>query len=212
MFTKILIIDDSNFQLNFLKHSLTQYYSVYTEDNGKDGLETLDREKPDLLVLDNMLKEETGYDICQRIRKKPEYKYLPIVMLSSLDEAADIQKGFESGVNAYLAKSSDIKQLIALIRNFEDKGIHIREEKVLVIDDSPMISAIIERALKTLGFHILSASSGEEGIDVALKHKPDVITCDVEMPGINGYETAKRLTSHPATETYPYNNDKLKNK
>jgi len=203
MFSKILIIDDSKFQRSFVKKTLGETYEVFDASNGEDGLMMLRQKSPDLVILDNMLVNELGYDICRKIRTYPEYKHLPVIMVSSRDNPADINQGFESGVNAYLAKSSDANELIKMIRSFEDKGIKVRNEKVLIIDDSPMIRAIISRALKALGFQIFTAENGEEGIELALKNKPDVITCDVEMPGIDGYETTEKLKASETTRDIP---------
>ncbi|HOK41135.1 MAG TPA: response regulator [bacterium] len=203
MFSRILIIDDSYFQRQFVKKFVSPYYSVFTATNGDEGLNILQTEKIDLLIVDNILEKETGYDICKKIRLIPEFSFLPIIMVSGMDKPADIKLGFESGINAYLTKPYQIEDLLKMIRDFESKGVSIKDEKILIIDDSPMIRAIITRALHTMGYKTIEAESGEKALDLLKHEQINLITCDIEMPGINGFETIRRIKENKNLENIP---------
>ncbi len=205
MFTKILVIDDSNFQLRMMEKYLGDHYKVFTANDGYEGILILKNMQPDLVIIDNILKNETGYDICCKIRSNLEYRHLPVIMISSLDNPADIAKGFEAGVNAYLQKGTPAAQILKIIKDFDDKGIRIRNESILIIDDSKMIRALISSALKLIGFQILETDSGEQGIQIAIDEKPAVIICDIEMPDINGFETIQKLSGYAQYSCY-FNN------
>lgn len=74
---------------------------------------------------------------------------------------------------------------------------------VLIIDDSPTELHQFQKLLETNGFDTLVADSGEEGVQVALNSKPDCILMDVVMPGMNGFQATRKLTSDPQTSSIP---------
>lgn len=76
-------------------------------------------------------------------------------------------------------------------------------KKVLVIDDSRLTIALIKKALSKSSYTVVGATSGEEGITEAKKEKPDLIILDVVMPGINGFETCRKLKQDPDTKSVP---------
>jgi CheY-like chemotaxis protein len=76
--------------------------------------------------------------------------------------------------------------------------------KILIIDDAEIDLDILESILNQLGFqNIIRASSGSEGVQLAEKHKPDLVMSDIMMPGIDGGEVRQRLKENPATEGIP---------
>ncbi|MBS2021316.1 MAG: hybrid sensor histidine kinase/response regulator [Deltaproteobacteria bacterium] len=75
--------------------------------------------------------------------------------------------------------------------------------RVLTIEDSPETRLLIRRILEPKGFEVLEASDGLAGIDLALAHPPDLILCDIALPGISGYETSTRLRSHKSLDAVP---------
>lgn len=76
-------------------------------------------------------------------------------------------------------------------------------KNVLVVDDSPTDAHVITQILQKNGFTVISASSGEEGIEVAKAQKPDLILMDVVMPGMSGFEATRAITRDPATKDIP---------
>ncbi len=80
----------------------------------------------------------------------------------------------------------------------EESGTTIVEgSSVLVIDDDPSVRDVVKRSLSKEGVSVMTAASGEEGLELARKHQPDVITLDVQMPGMDGWEVLKTLKSDP---------------
>jgi twitching motility two-component system response regulator PilH len=74
---------------------------------------------------------------------------------------------------------------------------------VMVVDDSPTDLHLISGMLTKHGFAVISAASGEEGIEKAKAEKPDLILMDIVMPGMNGFEATRHLTKNPETSTIP---------
>jgi CheY-like chemotaxis protein/anti-sigma regulatory factor (Ser/Thr protein kinase) len=77
-------------------------------------------------------------------------------------------------------------------------------KKILVIEDEEDIRADIVKMLGYEGFEAVSAENGRSGVLMARKHLPDLILCDVMMPGLNGYQALARIRSHPSTATIPF--------
>ncbi len=79
-----------------------------------------------------------------------------------------------------------------------------KAHRVLVIDDSPEIRLVIEEVLVMFGHHAIVAVDGMSGVEAAIEHLPDLIVCDVNMPGMDGYETLKRLRTTAVTSAIPF--------
>ncbi len=108
----ILIIEDDATMLRALKDNFEfKGYCVLTADDGEDGLNTALNKKPDLILLDIMLPEINGYEVCRLIRK--ENLNMPIIMLTAKGEESDIILGLNLGADDYVTKPFSIKELLA---------------------------------------------------------------------------------------------------
>lgn len=76
-------------------------------------------------------------------------------------------------------------------------------KKVLVVDDSPVERHILKEIVAPLGFEIIEADNGEAGVKMALEHRPDLILMDVVMPGINGFQATRQITSNEELKGVP---------
>jgi len=75
--------------------------------------------------------------------------------------------------------------------------------RILIVDDSPTEAHVLKTMLEKNGFDTLSATSGEDGIAIAKKEKPDLILMDVVMPGMNGFQATRQITKEPDTASIP---------
>ncbi len=108
----ILIIEDDATMLRALKDNFEfKGYCVLTADDGEEGLNTALNKKPDLILLDIMLPEINGYEVCRLIRK--ENLTMPIIMLTAKGEESDIILGLNLGADDYVTKPFSIKELLA---------------------------------------------------------------------------------------------------
>lgn len=112
---RILIVEDDKNIIKGLKHNLEfEGYKVSTAEDGKTGCELALKNKYHLLLLDIMLPELNGYDVCRRIRKeKPD---LPIIMLTARGEEVDKVAGLDLGADDYITKPFSVPELLARIR------------------------------------------------------------------------------------------------
>ena len=113
---KIFIIEDEPSIIQLVQHNLEKNgFIVSSSLNGNDGLKELKKFQPDLLLLDWMLPDFSGIEICKNIRKDNSFKNLPVIMLTAKGEEEDKIKGLDSGVDDYLTKPFSFNELMARI-------------------------------------------------------------------------------------------------
>ncbi len=113
MLKKILVVDDEQKIVEVVKSYLEHNnYQVFTAFNGNQAITEFERVNPDLIILDLMLPDVSGEEVCQRLRKKSN---VPIIMLTAKVEEEDILKGLNIGADDYVLKPFSPKQLIARV-------------------------------------------------------------------------------------------------
>ena len=114
---RIFIIEDEPSIIQLVQHNLEKNgFIVSSSLNGNDGLKELKKFQPDLLLLDWMLPDLSGIEICKSIRKDNSFKNLPIIMLTAKGEEEDKIKGLDSGVDDYLTKPFSFNELKSRIK------------------------------------------------------------------------------------------------
>ena len=114
---KILIADDEpNIVISLEYLMKREGYEVIVARDGTQALEAILRERPSLVLLDVMMPGKTGFDVCQELRALPDFKDMPIVMLTAKGRDTDIAKGLAMGATAYLAKPFSTKEIAAKVR------------------------------------------------------------------------------------------------
>ena len=128
---KIFIIEDEPSIIQLVQYNLEKEgLIVSSATNGSEGLKELKKFKPNLLLLDWMLPDFSGIEICKNIRKDTNFKNLPIIMLTAKGEEEDKIKGLDSGVDDYLTKPFSFNELFARI-----KAVLRRSDPKLVSDN-----------------------------------------------------------------------------
>lgn len=115
---KLLVVDDTEANLLLLKALLQKVgFKIITAKNGLDALDLVEKERPDLLLLDVMMPIMDGYQTALKIREKPEFDTLPIIFLTALNSSEDVVKGFSNGGNDFITKPFNKEELIIRIRH-----------------------------------------------------------------------------------------------
>ncbi len=112
----ILAVDDSPLNLDVLTETLDDYYNVSATISGKDALDILKEEIPDLILLDIMMPEMDGYEVCRIIKKNKEWSDIPIIFLTAKNETEDIVKAYEIGAADYIPKPFNPPELLARVK------------------------------------------------------------------------------------------------
>lgn len=141
---KILIVDDEENILNVLAYALKREgYLVDTAYNGKEALHKVDNFNPNILILDLMLPEINGYDVC----KKLEEKNIGIIMLTAKSDIVDKLLGLELGADDYLTKPFDMREVIARVKSLSRRLNKNTGEKENIINIKNLTINLNERTV-----------------------------------------------------------------
>ncbi len=127
---KILTCDDEKHIVRLIQVNLErQGYEVITAFNGAECLELVAADRPDLIVLDVMMPEMTGFEVLEALKKNPETAEIPVIMLTARAQDADVLRGWQSGVECYLTKPFNPMELIAFVKRIFSMEDNKVEEK-----------------------------------------------------------------------------------
>jgi len=113
---KILAVDDEKFIVRLVQVTLErQGYQVVTAYDGKEALQKVEAEKPDLVVLDVMMPYMDGFEVLQTLRRDPATRDIPVIMLTAKAQDADVFRGWQSGVDCYLTKPFNPLELVSFV-------------------------------------------------------------------------------------------------
>jgi two-component system phosphate regulon response regulator PhoB len=116
MKAKIFVVEDDSSIVTLLKYNLEKEgFKVFISNNGEEGLKEIKLIEPDLVLLDWMLPDLSGIEICKSLRKDSKYKNLPIIMLTAKGQEEDKVQGLNTGADDYLVKPFSHKELLARV-------------------------------------------------------------------------------------------------
>ncbi|HAZ44652.1 MAG TPA: DNA-binding response regulator [Cyanobacteria bacterium UBA11369] len=113
----LLIDDDPNLILLVKDYLEFRGYEVVTAENGREALEVLDREMPDLIICDVMMPEMDGYTFVKHVREEPRTSWIPVLFLSAKGQSQDKVKGLNTGADVYMVKPFEPEELVAQVES-----------------------------------------------------------------------------------------------
>ena len=118
MTARVLVVDDILANVRLLEAKLTaEYFEVHTAMNGVDALESVQRIKPDIVLLDVMMPGMDRFEVCRRLKSEPRTQHIPVIMVTALDHPSDRVRGLEAGADDFLTKPVDDIALVKRVRN-----------------------------------------------------------------------------------------------
>src|ERR1700684_3860790 len=118
MSARILVVDDVPANVKLLEARLSaEYFDVLTASNGAEALEICARAECDIILLDVMMPDIDGFEVCRRLKSNPTTHFIPVVMVTALDSPADRVRGLEAGADDFLTKPVSDVVLIARVRS-----------------------------------------------------------------------------------------------
>ncbi len=113
----ILVVDDEKLNVELLEGILTEKYIVVSAYNGKEALLEVEKNPPDLILLDIMMPGMTGYEVCKELKGNKKTLHIPILMVTGLTEKTEKIKGLEAGADDFLNKPVDVTELRVRVKS-----------------------------------------------------------------------------------------------
>ena len=107
----VLVVDDTETNIDILMDILADDYDVVVAMDGEGALEAVDEDTPDLVLLDIMMPDMDGFEVCKRLKENPETAGIPVIFLSALTDDEDKQKGFDLGAIDFITKPFDPEEI-----------------------------------------------------------------------------------------------------
>ncbi|RUV41322.1 PleD family two-component system response regulator, partial [Mesorhizobium sp. M7A.F.Ca.MR.228.00.0.0] len=118
MTARILVVDDIPANVRLLEvRLLAEYFEVLTATNGPDAIETCENGKVDVVLLDVMMPDMDGFEVCRRLKSDPATSHIPVVMITALDQVSDRVRGLEAGADDFLTKPVNDLQLMTRVKS-----------------------------------------------------------------------------------------------
>ena len=135
----VLLVEDEPAQREVLVYNLeAEGFNVVTADNGEDGLLLVEESPPDLIILDWMIPQPSGLEVCRRLKSNPKTRQIPIIMLSARAEDVDRVRGLETGADDYVVKPYSVIEFTARVKahfrraNGATAGTKLKHDDIVV--------------------------------------------------------------------------------
>jgi DNA-binding response OmpR family regulator len=201
---KILLIEDEPTLSDAILRKLSlSGYDAYHAETADAGFAMIQKNHPDLVLLDMMLLGQNGMDVLRKIRADDSIKMTKVIIISNSGQPVEIEQALELGAKDYFIKTQlDPEEVLQKIHTQlhdspggEKKAIS--GKKVLIIEDDKFLRDLLAKKMQSEGVELFVAVDGEQGLNLALREKPTIILCDVLMPGIDGYTVLETLRQNP---------------
>jgi CheY-like chemotaxis protein/class 3 adenylate cyclase len=178
-------------------------YEVISAHDGEEAIAMAVERLPDLVITDVEMPKLDGYGVCKALKSNPSTAHVPVLICSSLGEAADLERGFNAGADDYLVKPVVPEELSTRVRTLVLGTMPASRERVLVVDDSPAQRHFVADCLARQGFEVITAEDGKVALAKAQAQRPALVVSDYEMPVMTGFELVHALRKDPELRQIP---------
>jgi two-component system cell cycle response regulator len=230
MSARILVVDDIPANVRLLEAKLAaEYFEVVSASSGKEALELIEKQEPDIVLLDVMMPEMDGFEVCSRIRANPRTRFLPVVMVTALSDPSDRVRGLEAGADDFLTKPVNDLALFARVRSlvrlkmvmdewrmreqtsdqFDLLGSNEPEENedrnaaVLLVEGFAPAAQRVAQVLAKDGDEVDVCETLAKAQELAIGKRYDLIITNIQVGGEDGLRLCSQLRSHEETRQVP---------
>jgi len=231
MTARILIVDDIAANVRLLEAKLSaEYFQTLTASSGRQALEIIEAQVPDIVLLDVMMPEMDGFEVCKRIRVNPKTRHLPVIMVTALSERADRVRGLEAGADDFLTKPVNDLALFARVRSLVRLKMTMdewrmreqtssqfdllggaqapaeedaRNARILLVERSKPVAQAISAVLAEDSDAVAVAQNLAEAQAMAEAGRYDLIMTNIQVGVEDGLQLCARLRAHEETRQIP---------
>ena len=195
---RVLIVEDDEEIRRYIRSELDSDFRIYECTNGREGLETILKEKPDLVISDVMMPEMDGITLCRKIKQNININHIPIILLTAKSKAEDQIEGLEIGADAYIVKPFNTELLRTTISNLIANRERLRgklvgeqqvEEKITKIEMKSNDEILMSKVMKTINDHLADPTLNVE-----------MLAANVGMSRVHMHRKLKELTNQSARD------------
>lgn len=209
----VLLVDDSETFRQALREALEPVgYRIHLAAHGEDGLRQAAALRPNAMIVDQHMPGLDGGAVIRRLRLDPALRHTPCLLLTA-DEGSEAElRALEAGADAFARKQDDVDLILArLAAMLRSAGASVPEQgasllgpkRLLLVDDSANVLAELGATLRDDGYDVVPARSGEQALELLAVQGVDAVLMDVQMPGLGGLETCRRIKDAPAMRDVP---------
>lgn len=222
MTARVLVVDDIEANVKLLEARLTaEYFEVLTARNGQAALDLCEREGADVVLLDVMMPEMDGFEVCRRLKASPATAHIPVIMVTALDQPSDRVNGLQAGADDFLTKPVDDIALITRVKNLarlktltdemlmrastsEQMGLPGEQTlndmnvgtggTIMLVEDHPRSA---ERIIDTLSAeqHLLLESDPQKALLALPETDADLLMVSLSLNGTDGLRLCSQVRS-----------------
>ncbi|MBF0456356.1 MAG: response regulator [Nitrospirae bacterium] len=225
---KILVVDDDPNAVEIVSRYLqNEGCLVFSAYSGQEALDTAKRELPDLIVLDLMMPEMTGFEVVRALKDVPDTASIHIIILTAKIITDDDRKALNSNVCEIVQKGSFDKTefitearramrgrrlpepvIIGLplakdVKDIERKPLQPGDTLILVVEDDQAQSDIMKLFLERQGYKVMQVANGHIALELMNSRTPDIIVLDLMMPKMNGFDFIEKMSENPGFKDIP---------
>ncbi len=232
MSARVLVVDDLDINVRLLEAKLlSEYYEVLTASNGMAALEIARRENPDIVLLDVMMPGIDGLEVCRRLKADPATRYIPVVMVTALSDAADRLLGLNVGADDFLTKPVNdialfarVRSLVRLKRTLDewlrreeingrlaalpDDGLsndveHFEAGNILILEDNALAANKLSQILKPLSKKLTVVKSNAHANQVAQSGDLELVVISMALEQDDPLRLVSQLRAVETTRQVP---------
>ncbi len=229
MSARVLVVDDILVNVRLLEAKLSaEYYEVITAASGAEALEIINDGPPDIVLLDVMMPEMDGFEVCRRIKANPATALLPVIMVTALSDQSDRVTGLEAGADDFLTKPvrdlalfarlrsllrvkllldelrlrEETSRQMNILRDVENREELLQDKRVLFVGEDPSEGELIAEIFDE-NSHLDVLSDSTEAMPKALEQKYDMVFASLSLVGSDPLRLGSQLRSNVATRYIP---------
>lgn len=195
---RVLIIEDDDEIRQYMRNELNTDFRISECTNGREGLEVILRDKPDLVISDIMMPEMDGITLCRKVKQNINVNHIPVILLTAKSKAEDRIEGLETGADAYIVKPFNTELLRTTASNLIANRERLRgqligeqqvEEKIVKIEMKSNDEILMGKVMKTINEHLTDPALNVE-----------MLAANVGMSRVHMHRKLKELTNQSARD------------
>jgi GAF domain-containing protein/DNA-binding response OmpR family regulator len=195
----VLLIEDNKDMVDQFRRALQREgFEVQTADHPSYAEAMVGQLRPTMVIMDVNFANGVGWSILQNLKQRDDTTEIPIIVTTMSGEK---ERALELGANRFVQRPFMPDQLLAVVHEVEQE---FSRQRILIIDDQPEAVRLLHQLLDEHGkFKVYVAESGQEGINMVARRRPDLVVLDLRMPGMDGFEVLNELRANPETANIP---------